>query len=98
MTMFEYFEQCKKGLPIPTNWVDTSDLCNACPSYEVKIKDEIYNIWVDHKNVNYRDFFECGSRFAICRFEDYENFDLDYNSHYQTENFDELLNFINNLS
>lgn len=96
MTMFEYFEECKKGLPIPSNWVDISYLNDASPSFKVSIGRQIYRIMIDHENPNYRDC-PMSPRFGICRYEDFDEDILNYDSLIETECFDALLNYINVL-
>ena len=98
MNMFEYFDECKKGLPIPLNWVDVSYYNATCPCFEVYINKQNFVIYLDHENEDLRDFGNLVKRFRVYKYEDKENENFYDDFSYQTDNFNELLNFINKLS
>tara|TARA_R110002020_G_scaffold349486_1_gene563067 strand:- start:182 stop:412 length:231 start_codon:yes stop_codon:yes gene_type:complete len=72
-----------KDLNIPKEWENTSSPNDACPSFIYKD----YQIFIDDINVNERENQDW-KRFSI--------FDLDQNMLLHTDNYNEVLTYINN--
>jgi len=72
-----------QDLNIPKEWENSSSPNDACPSFIYKD----YQIFIDDINVNERENQDW-KRFSI--------FDLDQNMLLHTDNYNEVLTFINN--
>jgi len=89
--MYDYFTKCVKDIKnlIPKNWENVSYSNDTCPSYEVKG----FQIFIDNLNPKEREYQESDSkRFHIIKA---SNYGMGYKPLLETDNFFEVLEFVN---